>query len=48
MGAKKVCVMTDENLSKLPLFKTVLDSLHKQDVAYELYDQVRVEPTDVR
>ncbi|XP_050404210.2 hydroxyacid-oxoacid transhydrogenase, mitochondrial [Patella vulgata] len=45
--AKKVCVMTDSNLIKLPPVKTVLDSLDRANVPYEIYDRVRVEPTDV-
>jgi hydroxyacid-oxoacid transhydrogenase len=48
MKAKKVCVMTDSNLSKLPVVKTTLDALAKQNVDFELYDKVRVEPTEKR
>lgn len=45
MKAKKVCVMTDPYVSKLPPLKTVLDSLVKNNVQFEVYDKVRVEPT---
>lgn len=45
IGAKKVCVMTDSNLSKMAPVKTTLDSLTKNNVYYEVYDRVRVEPT---
>lgn len=48
MKAKKVCVMTDSNLSKLAVVKTVLDALAKQNVNFELYDKVRVEPNEKR
>ncbi|XP_037088021.1 hydroxyacid-oxoacid transhydrogenase, mitochondrial-like [Pollicipes pollicipes] len=46
MGAKKVCVMTDANLVQLSPVKATLESLHKHGVNYELYDSVRVEPTN--
>ncbi|XP_076023826.1 hydroxyacid-oxoacid transhydrogenase, mitochondrial isoform X2 [Genypterus blacodes] len=46
LGAQKVCVMTDRNLSRLPPVKAVLDSLLKNSVKHKLYDNVRVEPTD--
>uniref|UniRef100_A0A1B6DFC3 hydroxyacid-oxoacid transhydrogenase n=1 Tax=Clastoptera arizonana TaxID=38151 RepID=A0A1B6DFC3_9HEMI len=45
MGSKKVCVMTDAHLSKLSPVKTTLDSLSKNNVNFEVYDCVRVEPT---
>ncbi|KAG8279668.1 hydroxyacid-oxoacid transhydrogenase activity protein [Homalodisca vitripennis] len=48
MKAKKVCVMTDPYLSKLPAVKTALDALARQNLDYELYDRVRVEPTETR
>nr|XP_018911317.1 PREDICTED: probable hydroxyacid-oxoacid transhydrogenase, mitochondrial [Bemisia tabaci] len=46
MGAKRVCVMTDPFLKNLPAVKTTLDSLTKAGVQFELYDKVRVEPTE--
>uniref|UniRef100_A0A1B6M259 Probable hydroxyacid-oxoacid transhydrogenase, mitochondrial n=1 Tax=Graphocephala atropunctata TaxID=36148 RepID=A0A1B6M259_9HEMI len=46
MKAKKICVMTDPYLSKLSAVKTALDALAKQNLDYELYDRVRVEPTE--
>ena len=48
MGAKRVCVMTDPFLKNLPAVKTTLDSLTKSGVQFELYDKVRVEPTEKR
>lgn len=47
-NAKKVCVMTDPNLSKLPAVSAVLDSVTRNNVPYELYDKVTVEPTGER
>lgn len=46
MGAQKVCVMTDKNLSRLPPMMAVLESLVQNGVQHKVYDQVRVEPTD--
>jgi len=46
MKAKKICVMTDPVLSKLPAAKTVLDALSKENLDFEVYDRVRVEPTE--
>ncbi|GBP13151.1 Probable hydroxyacid-oxoacid transhydrogenase, mitochondrial [Eumeta japonica] len=48
LGAKHVCVMTDSNLATLKPVRTVLDSLVKNNIRYEVYDNVRVEPTDTR
>ncbi|KAG5896139.1 hypothetical protein JTB14_011884 [Gonioctena quinquepunctata] len=46
MGAKNVCVMTDPNLVNLHPVKTTIDSLTRNGVKFELYDQCRVEPTE--
>jgi len=46
MGARKVCLMTDKNLSSLPPVKAVLESMTVNNVNYQMYDNVRVEPTD--
>lgn len=46
MDAKNVCVMTDPVLSKLEPVKAVVDSLTKNGVKFQVYDKVRVEPTD--
>ncbi|XP_062260096.1 hydroxyacid-oxoacid transhydrogenase, mitochondrial isoform X2 [Platichthys flesus] len=46
LGARNVCVMTDQNLSRLPPVKIVLESLLKNGVKFKVYDNVRVEPTD--
>ncbi|XP_032875709.1 hydroxyacid-oxoacid transhydrogenase, mitochondrial isoform X2 [Amblyraja radiata] len=47
IGARKVCVMTDKNMAKLPPVKAVLDSLVKNGVNFQIFDKVRVEPTDL-
>ena len=46
MGARRVLVMTDPLVARLPPVKTVIDSLEQNAVPYVLYDRVRVEPTD--
>jgi len=45
-GVKRVMVLTDPYLRDLPPVQRVLDSLSGQKIAYSLFDQVRVEPTD--
>lgn len=46
LGAKRVLVMTDPTLAKMTPLSAVLDSLSRHKVDYEVYDTVRVEPTD--
>lgn len=46
--ARNALVITDSNLVVLPPVKTVLDSLTKNGVKFEVYDKTRVEPTDER
>ena len=48
MRVKKVGVYTDKNLMGLSAMKVVLESLHKSNVNYMVFDDVRVEPTDER
>ncbi|KAH8254260.1 hypothetical protein KR032_009152 [Drosophila birchii] len=46
LGAQKVCLVTDSNVAKLPSVKVALDSLARNGINYEVYDETRVEPTD--
>ena len=46
MGARRVLVLTDSGLAKLPPVRTVRDSLGEERIEYDLFDQVRVEPND--
>eukprot|EP01083_Nonionella_stella_P293338 997583_1 len=46
IGAKYVCLVTDKNMVNLPPVKTALDSLHLNNIKYEVYDETRCEPTD--
>ena len=48
LGAKKVAVVTDSNIVKLPAFSTALDSLTKSGVSFDVFDKTRVEPTNTR
>ena len=48
IGARRVCVMTDKNLARLPPLRNVLDSLTRHAVKFDLFDDVRVEPTNGR
>ena len=48
MGAKNVCVMTDKNVGQLEATQVALDALSKAGVPFQVFDDVRVEPTDKR
>jgi hydroxyacid-oxoacid transhydrogenase len=46
LGAKRVMVLTDPNLSTFAPVQTALESLERAGVSFALYDRVRVEPSD--
>jgi hydroxyacid-oxoacid transhydrogenase len=46
LKVRRVMVVTDPNLAKLAPVATVLESLEKEKIPYELFDRVHVEPTD--
>jgi len=46
MGLRRVMVLTDPVLRRLPPVERVLESLSEAGVDHSLYDRVRVEPTD--
>ena len=46
LGAKRVMVFTDPRLRDTATVDKVLKSLKEQKLAYSVFDQVRVEPTD--
>ena len=46
IDARRVLVMTDPLVGKLPPVRTVLESLDRSGVPFDLYDRVRVEPSD--
>ncbi|KAI8575711.1 hypothetical protein K450DRAFT_260443 [Umbelopsis ramanniana AG] len=47
LKAKKVAVFTDPKIAKLHPLKAVVESLERNKVNYVIYDNVRVEPTDI-
>lgn len=47
MGIRRVLVFTDKNLRNLQPVQTTLEALESEKVEYDLFDNVRVEPTDV-
>lgn len=46
MGLKRVLVITDPRIAKLPPVEVVRESLTREGIDFDLFDQVRVEPTD--
>ena len=46
MGVRRAMVLTDRNLAGLPPVAAVAESLRAERVEFELFDRVRVEPTD--
>lgn len=46
MGAKRVCVVTDENVDKLDAMRQVREALTREGVPFEVYANVRIEPKD--
>lgn len=45
-GANKVLVVTDLNVIQLPSVSSALESLQKNNIVFDVYDQTRIEPTD--
>lgn len=46
LGVKRALVLTDPNLANSAPVATVLTALEEESIAFELFDRVRVEPTD--
>jgi hydroxyacid-oxoacid transhydrogenase len=46
MGIKKLLVLTDTTVGKLLPMKNAIQSLEQNNVNYEIFDKVRVEPKD--
>ena len=47
MGIGRVLVVTDPNLVNLPPVQIAREALESEGIEYEVFDRVRVEPTDV-
>lgn len=46
MKLKNICLVIDKNITNLPSVRTVFDSLAKEKINFDIYDRVRIEPTD--
>ncbi|XP_034947928.1 probable hydroxyacid-oxoacid transhydrogenase, mitochondrial [Chelonus insularis] len=46
LGVKKTCLMTDPKLVNLIPVKTAIESLSKYKINFDIYDKVRIEPTE--
>ena len=46
VGVRRVLVLTDPNVARLPAVQTTIESLEANRLSFALYDRVRVEPTD--
>jgi len=46
LGVKRVMLLTDPNLTKLPPVQTAIEALEAEKIHYALFDRVQVEPTD--
>ena len=46
LGLTRVAVFTDPVLANLPYLDSVTHALHRSGIAFEVYSEVRVEPTD--
>ena len=46
LGLKRALVLIDPHLRELPPVTTALEAIEGEGIAYTLFDQVRVEPSD--
>lgn len=46
LGAKKVAVVTDATVDKLDAMRQVRECLTREDISFEVFSNVRVEPKD--
>ncbi|OGM50387.1 Fe-containing alcohol dehydrogenase [Aspergillus bombycis] len=46
MQAKRVCIVTDQNVSKLDAMKQAVEGLSREGIEFTVFDKVRVEPKD--
>ena len=46
MGSKRVCVVTDINVSKLDAMRQVSEALGKEGIEYTVFERTMVEPKD--
>ena len=46
LSARHTMVLVDPNLRSLPVCDTVVESLNKERISFEVFDEISVEPTD--
>lgn len=46
MGAKRVCVVTDETVEKLDTMSRTVDALIREGIEFSVFNKVRIEPKD--
>ncbi|EIT73331.1 iron-containing alcohol dehydrogenase-domain containing protein [Aspergillus flavus] len=46
MQAKRVCIVTDQNVSKLDAMKQAVEGLSREGIEFTVFDKVRIEPKD--
>jgi hydroxyacid-oxoacid transhydrogenase len=46
MGARRVCVVTDVNVGKLDAMRRAVEALTGEEIAFTVFEDVRVEPKD--
>jgi len=46
MGAKRVCIVTDPNVTKLDAMKQAIEALTREGIEFTIFDKVRTEPKD--
>ena len=46
MGAKRVCVVTDGNVSKLDAMSQVVEGLSREGIDFTVFSKTQVEPKD--
>ncbi|QYT02812.1 Hydroxyacid-oxoacid transhydrogenase [Trichoderma simmonsii] len=46
MGAKRVCVVTDQTVNQLDAMRQVRESLDREGINFKVYSDVRIEPKD--
>ncbi len=46
MSARRTMILLDPNLKALPIAEVVVRSLKAQNVAFDVFDEIAVEPTD--
>jgi len=46
MGAKRVCVVTDETVDKLFAMQQVRESLGREGINFKVFNKTKIEPKD--